>query len=43
MPYVCVLQYQQTPMHKAVWSGKVEIIKMLKDNGAAVDAKDMVS
>ena len=43
MPYVCVLQAQKTPMHDAANSGKVEIIKMLKDNGAAVDAKTTVS
>ena len=43
MPYVCVLQYQLTPMHYAAANGKVEIIKILKDNRAAVDAKDIVS
>ena len=30
-------------MHYAIRGGKVEIIKILSDNGAAVDAKDQVS
>ena len=38
-----VTQIQQTPMHRAAGSGKVEIIKILSNNGAAVDAKDIVS
>ena len=38
-----VTQGQQTPMHRAAESSKVEIIKILSDNGAAVDAKDIVS
>ena len=41
--YVRILQDQQTPMHYAAQSNQIEIIKLLKNSGATVDAKDDVS
>ena len=37
------LQWQQTPLHKAVARGHIDIVKILLTKGADINAKDKVS
>ena len=40
---MCVLQYQETPLHKAALKNQLSCLKILYDRGALVDAKGRVS
>ena len=39
----CRSQDGRTPLHKAVYKGKVECVKVLVEAGANIEAKDYVS
>ena len=39
---VFMLQYGDTALHQAAWSGEIEVINLLVKHGVAVDIKNQV-
>ena len=42
-PYMCLLQLDDTVLHKAAMSGHCDVLQLLIDAGMSVDIKGLVS
>ena len=39
----CLLQFRDSPLHRATWTGRYEVMEMMLQAGVPVDIKDDVS